>query len=674
MAQYSAPLFSELGFSKELYEIRQKNGRYLLGAAWLLEVIAASIGLLIAIILILQGQETLREVAGEITSSMRYSVYISGLPFVMSAVVELMKIPIVTLVYHSKSLLWKSIFTAALCMLAFITFETMLAGMQQGYQVRTGVIQELSQNLGQARDQRADFQADLDRSGSIDTSALDSRRADLENELSRLRSEEIARSQTEIDRIRRSLGQGSEGAAQAELDRLMAEREQISANLREQLDAIRTQFEDRVERAQSQNQSQLLDLQSQADQTIETYTTESAQCTGLFSTGSCQNDAENDRNSGLERINLLREGIAQQLNDQIAEAEVVQSTRESEIREEFREREEAIDLRIQESSQDLNEARNVSVENMESMILEEQGRRDRNIQEISARIQEQLSGLQIEREVRTQGADPDRLAAVRAQIAELDSEISELSQSLDTASANNQIYQIAKLTMSQCFFIEDENCLANQNADEGETIIRYSDLPQEYVETVSVFWFGSLALIMSTTGILLAFGAMVLKYENIDEHGVFKRALVAVGRFIAEIGENVFNGIRFIFSSISYLTKILQSARKLIVYRSKFYAKEPRIVEKEVEKIVEVPVIQEKEVEKIIEIPVEKIVTKEVVTEVPVEKVVIKIVEKPVPMRSKEFVYVPFYSDDPEDRREFEKKMKSLGLDDSALGAKGKDE
>ena len=109
MAQYSAPLFSELGFSKELYEIRQKNGRYLLGAAWLLEVIAASIGLLIAIILILQGQETLREVAGEITSSMRYSVYISGLPFVMSAVVELMKIPIVTLVYHSKSLLWKSI-------------------------------------------------------------------------------------------------------------------------------------------------------------------------------------------------------------------------------------------------------------------------------------------------------------------------------------------------------------------------------------------------------------------------------------------------------------------------------------------------------------------------------------------------------------------------------------
>ena len=230
----------------------------------------------------------------------------------MSAVVELMKIPIVTLVYHSKSLLWKSIFTAALCMLAFITFETMLAGMQQGYQVRTGVIQELSQNLGQARDQRADFQADLDRSGSIDTSALDSRRADLENELSRLRSEEIARSQTEIDRIRRSLGQGSEGAAQAELDRLMAEREQISANLREQLDAIRTQFEDRVERAQSQNQSQLLDLQSQADQTIETYTTESAQCTGLFSTGSCQNDAENDRNSGLERINLLREGIAQQ--------------------------------------------------------------------------------------------------------------------------------------------------------------------------------------------------------------------------------------------------------------------------------------------------------------------------------------------------------------------------
>ena len=53
---------------------------------------------------------------------------------------------------------------------------------------------------------------------------------------------------------------------------------------------------------------------------------------------------------------------------------------------------------------------------------------------------------------------------------------------------------------------------------------------------------------------------------------------------------------------------------------------EVKIVEKIVEKVVEVPV--EKIVEKVVEVPVEKVVEKEVIKEVPVEKVVVKEVEK----------------------------------------------
>ena len=136
MEKANAPLFSQLGFSRELYDIRQKNGFYLLGAAWFLEVVAALIGLLIAVILILQGQESLRSNDIAITTSMQYSVYISGLPFIMSAVVELMKIPIVTLVYHSQSLLWKLIFSFALFALAFITFEKSIKKCVFEYQSR----------------------------------------------------------------------------------------------------------------------------------------------------------------------------------------------------------------------------------------------------------------------------------------------------------------------------------------------------------------------------------------------------------------------------------------------------------------------------------------------------------------------------------------------------------
>ncbi len=66
------------------------------------------------------------------------------------------------------------------------------------------------------------------------------------------------------------------------------------------------------------------------------------------------------------------------------------------------------------------------------------------------------------------------------------------------------------------------------------------------------------------------------------------------------------------------------------------------------------PVIVEKEIEIIKEIPVDKIVTKEVIKEVPIEKVVVKHVEKPVSVVEKEFVYVPFYTDDPEERKKFQ--------------------
>jgi len=53
------------------------------------------------------------------------------------------------------------------------------------------------------------------------------------------------------------------------------------------------------------------------------------------------------------------------------------------------------------------------------------------------------------------------------------------------------------------------------------------------------------------------------------------------------------------------------------------------------------------------EVPVEKVITRdvEVVKEVPVEKVVIKEVEKKVPVKTTKFVYVPFYSDDPDERK-----------------------
>jgi hypothetical protein len=123
-------------------------------------------------------------------------------------------------------------------------------------------------------------------------------------------------------------------------------------------------------------------------------------------------------------------------------------------------------------------------------------------------------------------------------------------------------------------------------------------------------WFGSLATIVSIMGVVLAFGAFILKNTPPDG-SKNRRGTGPIGR----------------------------AFRKTLASRRKKY-NAPKIKKVEVEKIVEV----EKEVIK--EVPVEKIVKvdKEVVVEVP------KIVEVPVPVDvvKKEVVHYPIFTNDPD--------------------------
>jgi hypothetical protein len=132
-------------------------------------------------------------------------------------------------------------------------------------------------------------------------------------------------------------------------------------------------------------------------------------------------------------------------------------------------------------------------------------------------------------------------------------------------------------------------------------------ISEEQITFVAKVWFGSLAAIVSSMGIFLAFGALIFRYAG-DEYKEKQRSGV-IGR----------------------------AFRRTLVARRKKYNK-PRIVTEIKE--VEVP----KEVIK--EVPVDKIVTKEVSVEVPVDKVVIQ--EVPVEVVKKEVIHVPIYSNDPD--------------------------
>ena len=246
-----------------------------------------------------------------------------------------------------------------------------------------------------------------------------------------------------------------------------------------------------------------------------------------------------------------------------------------------------IDNKLVAKSEDQEEINNIEdeIEKLESDFRAE-------LEKIKTKQDKQLQEL----------ADDDKeIKALEDEMKPWINENSEYRQIIIEKYKDTQVYRIA-----QTFY----------KLEEGELI------SAEQIAKVSMFWFGSLATIVSVMGVVLAFGSFILKNtpaggsKNRGGPGPLRKALI----------------------------KTLEARRKKY--------NDPVIKEVEVEKIVEVD--KEVEVEKIVE------VEKEVIKEVPVDRIVKvdrevpvevpKIVEVPVPVDvvKKEVVHYPIFTNDPD--------------------------
>ena len=236
------------------------------------------------------------------------------------------------------------------------------------------------------------------------------------------------------------------------------------------------------------------------------------------------------------------------------------------------------------------------------------------------------------------------LPVLASQISELNARIDDNKKIKRDASQDNQVYRLAAL-----WFGHDD--VANVSRDE--------------IKTISIVWFGSIALITSTIGTVLALVSFILR----DPEAFVERKPISLLRPIRRLLYITFGRLNklllLLVRVLTSLTRLILSFAEvfrgligvptqrsirlaMLAYRKRLNKPKIVTVEKEVEKVVEVPVEAIKEVEKIVEVPVEKIVEvekvveKEVKVEVPVEKVVIQ--EVPVEIVKRELVYVPLYS------------------------------
>jgi hypothetical protein len=112
----------------------ERYGQLTYRGAWLLEVVAASIGLATAAALTFSGLDD-----GKLSI---LSGFLLGAPFIMVAFAELTKIPIATLLFAAKWY-YKPIVATILLFLAFITWETVFSGLERSIALRQAEIQSL---------------------------------------------------------------------------------------------------------------------------------------------------------------------------------------------------------------------------------------------------------------------------------------------------------------------------------------------------------------------------------------------------------------------------------------------------------------------------------------------------------------------------------------------------
>ena len=110
--------------SSEKKDTRFSTANKLLFGAWTIEILAALVSLFIGIFLIF-GNTGLS--AGDL---LRQGAIISGLLFIVLAVIELSRIPLIISIYRSGRLWWQIFGSIFLIIIMFVTFESMLVGFE----------------------------------------------------------------------------------------------------------------------------------------------------------------------------------------------------------------------------------------------------------------------------------------------------------------------------------------------------------------------------------------------------------------------------------------------------------------------------------------------------------------------------------------------------------------
>jgi hypothetical protein len=590
----------------------EKISKVLIRFAWLIEGFAVATGLAISVMVGIDTYNKNLEITGDdrvVTNAT--NVVIAALPFLMVSVVELAKIPVAQAVYATRQIFWRFLFFLMLLFLAGITFETALNGFERNYNNLNYQVSAVREKL-EALDTRVEVVTtkiekakgitrelvilEFDRQNKIFTLNRESEFGALQSAQSLANTTTVSAAiQAEIDDLNEKrdhlIKEKDSGLAKLQQSRseeintsrlaLNVGQEQVKLDAadkrkviddelkravsgvgrsRKELDRAKNTRAKAIEDSKFWNVSGIKKEQNlivkEAQQLFErAQKIESSAQNRLleFSTGSVVEDNLSKLNLAVSSISLKYDSKSEKL---ISDYSIKMDLNDSELAKKRGFLLEKIGL----NKADIDKERN--------RLAGERGK-------IQSQYNLNLDKISVERDSQFDVVDEREIviAGHELELSNLADQAAVYKSIINVKASDNQVYRIAMM------FAPDAATAA--------------DVPRGTVDMVGKVWFGSLAMVIAITGILLALASEVVKDPkqtsvkgNSSISATFRRLLVDIRK--------------------------RQRKPKII----------ERIIEKEVERIVHITK----------EIPVDKVVLKEVVVEV------IK----------KEIVHVPVYSDDPD--------------------------
>ena len=461
---------------------------FLVRLAWVVEILAVAIGLTISVVMGLATYNSFEQSGGAGFVEGTAAILVTALPFILIAVVELCKIPLVFAFMAVKNVFWRSLFLMFVLFLCLITFETMFNGFERNFA-----------NLNRAIDERNLENANFDSEKKL----LEMRRA----QILKFTEEELIAEVTE----NRSMIN----------ERFEAQTAEINARVRRELAAIDYSFEQELN-------DKIDALMTTRDGYYNSWSEETALVEERFSAMLLNNisGSSDERDRLLEELELLKQEFEEERSEAGFFTEVAVEnryraliaskekqlqeitlgylggdalTKQAQMEDRLRSQMEFVNSKYERRVREVNERidaakqaivdRTLENEATEQRIYDQSGRERRDF--ISLRDSEIVAVNEYEEE---KYAELEVMAqqsfGIDEKIFKLDSEMLRNETEVRQLINQNQIYRLAMYAY---------------NIDEG------SDVNKHMLATVALLWFGSLSVITAVTGVILALAGFYLR-------------------------------------------------------------------------------------------------------------------------------------------------------------------